>query len=118
MLVVLVLIGLASVLVAPALVEPRTSHDDALQRLIDGTRRVAIQRAQSVTLTIDAQGRWVMEESNAAQAAQLGSGTVSLSHAASLRMHVSALGVCLLDGAGQTAPSFAIDPVHCKLSTL
>ncbi|MGH7470167.1 MAG: type II secretion system protein [Longimicrobiales bacterium] len=114
-LIVLTLLGLASALVAPRLIEPRADRESAPQGVIDAARRIAIHRAQAVTLLIDGDGRWLVEAEDAGVATRLRTGTVAWPHALPVRMQISALGVCLLEASHGTSPSLAIDAVRCRL---
>ena len=110
-LVVLVLIGLASALVAPSLLSPQRQSDDAVAQLIDAARRAAVQRAGPVTLSFATDGRWVM----LAEGAEPRRGSIAWPHAEPARIHVSALGACTLDSPEDREPSLAIDAVRCRL---
>jgi prepilin-type N-terminal cleavage/methylation domain-containing protein len=120
--VVLVLIGLASALVAPSLLSPQRRTDDAVARLIDSARRAAVQRAGPVTLSIATNGSWVLE----ADGVEPRRGTVNWPHLDPVRIHVSALGACTLGSTpasdrataqdyNRAGPSLAIDAVQCRL---
>src|SRR2546425_4031487 len=59
LLVVLILMGLAALLVAPALLPPHRDHS-ALDALLSSTREVAARRGQVVYLHIDPIRQWRM----------------------------------------------------------
>ncbi|MSR22509.1 MAG: hypothetical protein EXR92_03030 [Gemmatimonadetes bacterium] len=109
MLVVIVLLGLLSALVAPSFYPLRPAPDDAVQRVIDAARRAAVRRAQSLTLSFAPDGGWVVEGGGE-------SGTLAQPPVSPMRVHISPLGVCLLDTARGPEPAPIIDPVHCRLS--
>jgi prepilin-type N-terminal cleavage/methylation domain-containing protein len=114
--VVLVLLGLAIALVAPSLVPPRATPDDAVQQVIDAARRLAVRRASAVTLSLDAEGRWVVDEAGLAGAPPLLAGALARPPASALRLHISPLGACLRDPAPAAAAAPPdLDPVRCRL---
>src|SRR2546427_12341811 len=61
MLVVLVLLGLAAALVAPALVPTRARQTTELVELIGATRDAAVRRGEVVSLHVERSGAWQVE---------------------------------------------------------
>lgn len=115
--VVLILLGLASALVTPAFLQPPSREKDELQTVIDAARSMAIRNASTVTLSFTADGRWTAEESNGRGLADMSGGTLTARGTVAVRLLVSPLGGCALEGAvaGETTVTF--DPVHCRLRT-
>lgn len=112
--VVLVLLGLASALAAPAFLPPRPAPGAALQDAIDDARLAAVRRAGAVTLALGADGRWVVE-GDAGPAGPLLAGALPAPPAAPLRLRISPLGACTLDPAEGSGPALAVDPIRCRL---
>src|SRR3989442_1011622 len=99
MLVVLVLMGLAVALVAPALFPAR--HDEsALRALLGSARDAAARRGEVVYLRIDVGGRWRMEPV----------------FATPVTLVVSPLGSCAFDVRSSAAAAVvALEPLTCDL---
>src|SRR2546425_4268965 len=96
MLVVLVLMGLAVALVAPALFPAR--HDEsALKALLGSARAAAARREQVVYVRIDPAGRWRMEGNAAALAETLAAGRLDPIFSTPVTLVVSPLGSCAFD---------------------
>ena len=114
-LVVLLLLGLAFALVVPSFRSPRDKQDDAVQRLIDEARRLAVQRAGTVTLSVQADGGWTIESQGSADVLQLEEGRLELAETMPLRVHVSALGACTVQTVPGAERSITIDPVRCRI---
>src|SRR2546427_1867274 len=95
-LVVLILMGLAAALVAPALLPPH--HDQsALSALLGSAREVAARRGEVVYLHIDPTGQWRMEAGANPLAGTLATGSVPPFLTASVTLIVSPLGSCAFD---------------------
>lgn len=116
MIVVLVLLGLAFTLAAPAFLLPRDEPEDAVQRVIDAARRAALHRAEAVTLSFEPDGRWVVEGGGERDSLRLLAGTLARPYSSPVRLRISPLGACVLDSARGPEPSLIIDPVRCRLS--
>jgi prepilin-type N-terminal cleavage/methylation domain-containing protein len=113
-LVVLVLLGLVLGLAAPSLLSPRPKTDDTVQQVIETARQAAVQRAESVTLSFEADGRWVVAGGGEADSLRLLNGTVDWPYNSALRLRISPLGACMLDSA--PGPALSVDHVRCRLS--
>jgi hypothetical protein len=114
-LVVLVLLGLASTMVAPAFREPAPEPRSELQEVLDAARGLAVRNAATITLSFTADGRWTAEQAEGLAPAELRGGTLTESSAA-LRVHVSPLGACSLEAARPVEPLLTFDPVRCRLA--
>jgi prepilin-type N-terminal cleavage/methylation domain-containing protein len=90
--VTLLLLGLAAALVATAFrgdPPPRDEFDTVLAQ----ARELAVRRAQSLTLEIDAQGRWKLTPSG--DSSSISAGTIRPSIEAPLKVTISPFGTCL-----------------------
>jgi len=116
MLVVLVLLGLAVALTAPWFFSRERTPGSAVQDVIDAARRNAVQRAEAVTLSLQADGRWVIESRTGGDSH--GRLPVSLAwlQASPVRLHISPLGACMLAAPEGRKPAIVIDPVRCRVS--
>jgi prepilin-type N-terminal cleavage/methylation domain-containing protein len=114
LLVVLVLIGLAFVLVAPSVITQSRGGQPEIQRVIDGARRLALQRAEALTLSIDASGEWRILAGAALDGNPLRAGVLEAPDGGFLRVRISALGACVLAGAVPPQPGF--DTVRCRVA--
>jgi len=114
-LVVLVLMGLAAALVAPALLPPH--HDQsALTALLGSAREVAARRGEIVYLHIDPTGQWRMETGANPLQGALASGRVEPFLTASVTLLVSPLGSCAFDlRSAAGAGAVALDPLTCQI---
>jgi len=113
LLVVILLIGIAFALVVPSFALPRPETEHAVQRVVDSARRLALRRAGEVVLTFDADGAWRIEEAGGLDPDPLGSGVLARPYGEALRLRISALGACSLDGADPVRP--AIDLIRCRV---
>src|SRR3989449_9367954 len=95
-LVVLILMGLAAALVAPALL-PHHHDQSALSALLGSAREVAARRGEVVYLHIDPTGQWRMEAGANPLAGTLATGSVPPFLTASVTLMVSPLGSCAFD---------------------
>jgi prepilin-type N-terminal cleavage/methylation domain-containing protein len=114
MVVVLVLLGVVLALSVPPLVPPRTGSDDPVQGVLDTARRAAVRRAESLSLAIDADGRWVIASADPSAPETVRSGRLDRSPGAALRATVSPLGACWIDAGADASPR--LDPVRCRLA--
>ncbi len=111
--VVLVVLGVTLALVAPTFVSRPPSPETALQEVVESARRLALRRAETLTLSLETGGRWALEGRGASGGERLQTGVVEGSGTGPLRLHISPLGACTLDaGAGE---SLLVDPVRCRL---
>ena len=114
-LVVLILMGLAAALVAPALL-PHHHDQSALSALLASAREVAARRGEVVYLHIDPTGQWRMEAGANPLAGTLATGSVPPFLAASVTLMVSPLGSCAFDvRSAAAAGAVALDPLTCQI---
>jgi type II secretory pathway pseudopilin PulG len=114
-LVVLILLGLASTMVAPAFREPTPEPRSDLQEVLEAARGLAVRNAATITLSFTSDGRWTAEQADGLAPADLRGGTLPKSSAA-LRVQVSPLGACSLEAAQPVGPFVTFDPVRCRLA--
>jgi len=115
LLVVLILMGLAALLVAPALLPPHRDHS-ALDALLSSAREVAARRGQVVYLHIDPLGQWRMEAGANPREETLASGRVQPFVTAPVTLMVSPLGSCAFDlRSAAAADAVALDPLTCEI---
>jgi prepilin-type N-terminal cleavage/methylation domain-containing protein len=113
--IVLLLMALATALVAPAITsrEPRTR--DELAALLRMARLAAVRRGEIVTVTVAASGRWRLDGDASAASGPIASGQLGAKPAAALTVAVSPLGACApaLDSAS-TVLLASVDPLTCE----
>jgi prepilin-type N-terminal cleavage/methylation domain-containing protein len=115
--VVLILMGLAAALVAPALFSPR--HDEsALRAVIGSARDAAARRGEVVYVHIDPTGQWRMQGGRNSLEGTLATGRVPPVFTAPVTLAVSPLGSCAFDlPSAAAAGAVALDPLTCDLQT-
>src|SRR2546426_8059701 len=115
MLVVLILMGLAAALVAPALL-PHHHDQSALSALLGSAREVAARRGEVVYLHIDPTGQWRMEAGANPLAGTLATGSVPPFLTASGTLIASPLGSCAFHApSAAAAAAVALDPLTCQI---
>jgi prepilin-type N-terminal cleavage/methylation domain-containing protein len=115
MLVVLLLLGMAAALAAPALRSFRPVRP-ALGSLIPGARDAAARRGETVYLRIAESGEWRMEGAASSDAGPLATGRVDPFPGLPLTIIVSPLGSCAFDlRSAQAARLIRLDPLTCKV---
>jgi prepilin-type N-terminal cleavage/methylation domain-containing protein len=114
MLVVLVLLGMAAALAAPAVRSLRPPRP-VLSSLIPNSRDAAARRGETVYLRIMASGKWRMEGASSG-ASPLATGQVDPFPGLPLTIIVSPLGSCAFDlRSTRAARSIRLDPLTCKV---
>ncbi len=128
LIVVLALMGLAMAVVAPSFVLRPPSSDESVQRVVSSARRVAMRRAQTVTLDIDGGGSWRVTAAERDVPEVLLKGELDQSLSGGIHLRITPLGLCLTEqrsaddgqrGTGSTAyaassrPS-VFDPLTCS----
>ena len=116
-LVVIVLLGLAVALVAPALIPSR--HDESpLGALVRSARDAAARRQEVLYLRIDRSGNWLLEGAASPSAGVLASGRVEGLAGPPVTLVLSPVGTCGFDLRSlATAPPIALDPLTCEIRT-
>jgi len=112
--VVLILIGLAAALVAPALIAPRREPD--LKALLGRARDAAARRGEMVYLQIEPSGTWRLEGGANPLEGTLASGRIEPFLTAPATLVVSPLGSCAFDvRSGAAAQVVALDQLTCEI---
>lgn len=115
LLVVLVLMGLAVGLVAPALQAPRSAAEPLVAPLLRAGRTAAIARGEPTVLVVNAAGQWRVDGRGASESEPLASGSLSQASPAPFSVSFSPLGTCAPDLRSGAAESLALDPLTCEL---
>ena len=115
MVVVLILMGLAAALVAPALIPPRREGSD-LAALLGSARDAAARRGEVVYLQIEPTGKWRMEGGANPLEGTLASGWIEPFLAVPATLVVSPTGSCAFDvRSAAAAQSVALDRLTCEI---
>jgi type II secretory pathway pseudopilin PulG len=114
-LVVLVLLGLAATVVAPAWRMPAAAPGAARADMFANARRVATHRGEGVRLLLGADGAWTVRATADTSGAVLLAGPADASRAIGISEAylISPIGWCVPDGAAP-AGTAAWDPVRCQ----
>lgn len=116
-LVVLVLMGLAAGLVAPALLHTRHQRP-ALGSLISTAREEAARRGEMVYLRVAGSGQWRMEGAASWAAGPFAAGRVEPFPGVPLTLIVSPIGTCAFDvPSAAAARVIKLDPLTCEITT-
>ncbi len=116
-LVVLILMGLATALVAPALLAPR-HNASTLKDLVASAREAAARRGEVIYLSIDPTGQWRLEGGANPLEGTLAAGRVEPFFTAPVTLAVSPLGSCAFDVRSAAAASaVALEPLSCEIRT-
>jgi prepilin-type N-terminal cleavage/methylation domain-containing protein len=117
-LVVLILMGIAVGLVAPAFLPPRRDEESALAALIRRAQDIAATRGETIYLGIAASGDWRFDAGSTASEQALATGTLEGYDGPRGILVVSALGTCGFDvRSSDAALAMPIDPLTCELVT-
>jgi prepilin-type N-terminal cleavage/methylation domain-containing protein len=109
-LVVLILVGIGFTLAIPAFIRPRLDSEYGVQRVIDSARRMAVRRAETLTVSIEPSGVWAVD--NGDRTTEPATGTVESDFSSVVRVRISALGACTLDS---VEPGVTVDAVSCRI---
>lgn len=113
LLVVLVLMGLAVGLVAPAFRPPEPPSESALAPLLRAGRSAAIRRGEPTLLTVERDGRWQLR-GRASAGDPLADGRIAAPRAR-FSVLFSPLGTCAPDVASAAADVIPVDALDCGL---
>ena len=114
--IVLLLMTLATALVAPAIGSRQPRPRDELAALLQMARLAAVRRGEVVTVTVAASGQWRLDGNASAADGPIASGQLGAKPAAALTVAVSPLGGCApaLDSAS-TVLLASVDPLTCEV---
>ena len=113
--VVLVLMGLAVGLVAPALQPPRVADEPLVAPLLRAGRTAAITRGEPTILQVSATGLWRVDGRGGGEETPLASGILSPAPSAPFSVNFSPLGTCAPDIRSGAAESLPVDLLTCEL---
>jgi prepilin-type N-terminal cleavage/methylation domain-containing protein len=115
LLVVLVILGLASAIVLPALLRTRSS-ERPLQTVIDNARDAAAQRGEVIYLRVEPTGAWHMEGGGSPLESDSAGGRIAPLAAVPLTLLISPSGSCAFDVRSAAAASaLLVDPLTCTV---
>ncbi len=113
-LVVLIVMGLAAALVAPAFI-PRGKEQGALQALTERARVIAIRRGEGVSLHIESSGTWRIDGLASATEGPLATGYLPQPPVSSVTLVFSPLGTCGPDAESTVAAqALGLNPLTCE----
>lgn len=114
LIVVLIVMGVAVGLVAPALVSPRDADIPQLIQLIRSARETAARRGETMFLGLSSSGEWRIDGANSAIDGPVGTGRIAEYTGSAGTLIVSPLGSCSFDV--RSSQSFALDvnPLTCE----
>lgn len=116
LLVVLVLMGLAAALAAPAFLS-KNRGPSGLESLIPAARELAARRGELIYLRIAASGTWRIEGGTSTDTAAIVSGSVDPFPGLPLTLLVSPLGSCAFDvRSTAAAQAIRLDPLSCEIT--
>jgi prepilin-type N-terminal cleavage/methylation domain-containing protein len=114
--VVLILLGLAAGLVAPAIIFRDGEKESQLAQVIGGTQDLAARRGESLHLHVVASGEWTVEGAASIEAGVIARGRIDGYGGPPFTLVVSPIGTCGFDvWSTEAALAFAVDPLTCEL---
>ena len=117
MIVVLAIMGLAAMLVLPAL-RTVSRGDSGLQTIVPAARAAAAHRGELIYLRIEADGAWHMEGGGSPLEGELTGGRINPVATVPLTLIISPVGSCAFDVRSATgAPPVLKDPLTCEIAT-
>lgn len=111
--VVLVVLGMSAVLVAPTLRPPTRAGESDRAALLRGARDLAVRRAESLRLEVQASGAWVLTGTAPGSREPLASGRLGAVDGPGFALVFSPLGTCGPDPASRAVRR--LDPLRCEL---
>ncbi len=116
--VVLVVMGIAVGLVAPAFFPPRRDDGLPLGALIRRTQDIAASRGETIYLSIASSGDWRLDGGSTVSERALATGTLDGFDGPHAVLVVSPLGTCGFDvRSSEAARVIPLDPLTCELVT-
>ncbi len=114
--VVLVLLGLAAALAAPAFLSREPAAESQLAAVVRGSRELAERRGEVVHLRVRSSGEWRVEGAASASAGTLAQGRLDDFAGPRFTLVVSPIGTCAFDVRSAGAANvIAIDPLTCEV---
>jgi len=116
-LVVLIVMGVAVALVAPAFIVPSTDESE-LAGVIRGARRLAERRGEIVYLQVSETGEWQAEGGASPEQGVLAHGRLDDVELPTFTLVLSPIGTCAFDvRSSDVADVLSIDPLTCELQS-
>lgn len=112
--VTLAVMGIALAVVAPSLI--LRQPEPGLSEVVTASRRAALRRGESMTVTIDADGKWRASPARSSSETLI-SGSITPHGSGSSELLISPLGVCTVRR-GTLSPSDAFNPLTCTIARL
>ncbi len=115
--VVLVLLGLAAALAAPAFIVPEPDDPSALSSIVSGVRELAARRGETLKLRLTPDGEWRVEAAQGSPEGVLAEGRLEGDfRGPAFTLMVSPLGTCGFEVRSSAASRFIrIDPLTCEV---
>lgn len=110
--IVLMIVGIALALAVPRLARITAISSNTRQRVIGLARQTAIHRAQTLSLVIGQDGRWILSEL-ATSDGVLAKGVIA-ERDEMMQLNVSPAGICIPNAEGGQKV-LVIDPVSCTV---
>ncbi|NIM47700.1 MAG: prepilin-type N-terminal cleavage/methylation domain-containing protein [Gemmatimonadales bacterium] len=115
-LVVLILIGMAAGLVAPAVLPPDRAEESSLTALIGSARDAAVRRGEVVYLHIASTGQWHLRGAASLRRGALAEGRLTGFQGPAATLVLSPIGTCAFDvRSARVADAIPVDPLTCEL---
>lgn len=115
-LVVLILMGIAAGLVAPAFLPPRRVAESAVAALVRRAQDVAAQRGETIYLGLSAGGSWRLDGAASLDRGAIATGRLDGYAGPAGTLVVSAVGTCAWDVRSVAAANAVpLDPLTCTL---
>ncbi len=116
LIVVLMLLGLATALVGPALIARPPDEESATRRVVRGALELSSRRGEAIRLRVDGGGAWRVEGTVTPSEAPLASGQIEEYEGTAFTLILSPLGTCGFEVRSLGAASrIALDPLTCEL---
>lgn len=116
--VVLVLLGLAVALAAPAFLAREPAPESQLAAIVRGARELAERRGEIVHLRVGSSGEWQVEGAASPGAGYLAQGRLDDFAGPRFTLVVAPIGTCAFDVRSASAASvIAIDPLTCEVES-
>jgi hypothetical protein len=114
--VVLLIVGMAAALAAPALLRSRPV-ESGFSALVANARATAVRRGETIYLRIGESGKWSIDGAASSAAGPLISGQIEPIPGAPLTLLVTPTGSCALDVPSASAgSSIRLDPLTCSVA--
>lgn len=115
LIVVLMLMALATTLVAPAVLRPMRDAESDIARLVRDARTTAMRRSEMVLLEITPDGAWRLDGASSLRDGPLATGTVDGWSGPGGALVVSPLGSCGVDPDRPGLERLDLDPLTCQV---